>query len=102
MVPSRSRNTAGRKALDSGKALTPHARASDAIARAQQNLRRRKDVFDRYAHHTAMVDRTFAEKAWTALHRFANQRESRGHGPGAFGIRGAEYADHRNSYRTRD
>src|SRR5690242_1796921 len=101
MVPSRSRKTAGRKALGSGKALTPHARAFEAIAGPKQNLRRRKDAFDRNARHATMVDGTFAQKAWTALHRFANQRELRGHGPGAFGIRGTEYADHRDTYRPR-
>ena len=49
-----------------------------------------------------MIDGTFAEKAGAALHWLANQRELRGHGPGAFGIAGAEYADHRNSDGARD
>jgi hypothetical protein len=101
MVPSRSRKTAGRKAFASGKALAPNARSFGAVASRQPRRQKRlggfKHALDGNARHATMIDGTFAKKAGAALHRLPNQRELWGHGPSAFGIAGAEYADHRNS-----
>src|SRR5487761_1543113 len=102
MVPSRSRNTAGRKTFASGKAFAPKTRAFHAISGRQRNAGGFEDALDRDARHTTMVDGAFAEKTGTAIDGLANQGELRGHGSSALGIRGAEYADNRNSSRAGD
>src|ERR1700730_1610738 len=102
MVPSRSRNTAGRKAFASGKAFTPKARTFHAVAGRQRKAGGFEDALDRDARHATMVDGAFAEKTGTAIDGLANQGELRGHGSSALGIGGAEYADDRDSYRAGD
>src|SRR5580704_16083952 len=88
MVPSRSRKTAGRSGLVSGRTR---------LHRRNPLSRGRFDRFGRDASHAPVIRRAAPQKTWAAVWFFLNNAATRRHGGGAEWIGWSKNGDDRQN-----
>src|SRR5215469_10729700 len=96
MVPSRSRNTAGRRSRASDISGAPDRQVFGETLHSHSSF---EDRIDADPRHAAMIDGATAKETRTAGDGLADEGKLIGQRSGTFGVRRAENSDHRQAHR---